>query len=163
MERDEKRELYYMTVALEEAAACAAAGEVPVGAVIVRGDKILARCGNSREREQDATAHAELSAIRKACQLLGGWHLTGCELYVTLEPCPMCAGAIINARIPRVIVGAKDPKGGAFGSIVDLNAYPWNHRPAVLFGVQEAECAAILTDFFRCRRAAGPRWKKKKE
>ena len=75
----------------------------------------------------------------------------------------MCAGAIINARIPRVIVGAKDPKGGAFGSIVDLNAYPWNHRPDVLFGVQEAECAAILTDFFRCRRAAGPRWKKKKE
>ena len=163
MERDEKRELYFMTVALEEAAACAAAGEVPVGAVIVRGDKILARCGNSREREQDATAHAELSAIRKACQLLGGWHLTGCELYVTLEPCPMCAGAIINARIPRVIVGAKDPKGGAFGSIVDLNAYPWNHRPDVIFGVQEAECAAILTDFFRCRRAAGPRWKKKKE
>ena len=163
MERDEKRELYFMTVALEEAAACAAAGEVPVGAVIVRGDKILARCGNSREREQDATAHAELSAIRKACQLLGGWHLTGCELYVTLEPCPMCAGAIINARIPRVIVGAKDPKGGAVGSIVDLNAYPWNHRPDVLCGVQEAECAAILTDFFRCRRAAGPRWKKKKE
>lgn len=161
MRRDRERDLYFMAAALEEAVSCAEAGEVPVGAVIVRENKILARCGNGREREQDATAHAELSAIRAACKMLGGWHLTGCELYVTLEPCPMCAGAIINARIPSVIIGAKDLKAGAFGSRVDLNAFSLNHRPEITFGVMEAECAAVLSAFFKERRAAGPRWKKK--
>ena len=161
MVRDKERDRYFMAVALEEAAACATAGEVPVGAVIVRENEILARCGNGRERQRDATAHAELSAIRAACGLLGGWHLTGCELYVTLEPCPMCAGAIINARIPSVIIGAKDPKGGAFGSVINLNDFSWNHRPEVTFGIMEEECASVLTDFFKQRRAEGPRWKKK--
>ncbi len=160
-ERDRERDLYFMTAALEEAAACGDKGEVPVGAVIVRENKILVRCGNGREQNRDATAHAELSAIREACKILGGWHLTGCELYVTLEPCPMCAGAIVNARIPSVIIGAGDPKAGAFGGMIDFNKFPLNHKPAVTFGVMAEECAALLTDFFRQRRAAGPRWKKK--
>ncbi len=160
-ERDRERDLYFMAAALEEAAACAKRGEVPVGAVIVRENKILVRCGNGREQERDATAHAELSAIRAACKHLGGWHLTGCELFVTLEPCPMCAGAIVNARIPSVIIGAGDPKAGAFGGMIDFNGLPLNHKPAITFGVMEAECAAVLTAFFRQRRAAGPRWKKK--
>lgn len=160
-ERDRERDLYFMTAALEEADACAKRGEVPVGAVIVRENKILVRCGNGREQERDATAHAELSAIRAACKILGGWHLTGCELFVTLEPCPMCAGAIVNARIPSVIIGAKDSKAGAFGSMIDLNGLPLNHKPAITFGVMESECAAVLTAFFRQRRAEGPRWKKK--
>ncbi len=161
-ERDKERDQYYMAIALEEASACAREGEVPVGAVIVRENKILARCGNGREQERDATAHAELSAIRSACKALGGWHLTGCELFVTLEPCPMCAGAIVNARLPWVIIGARDPKGGAFGSMMDLCSFPVNHKPQICFGVMEAQCAAVLTAFFRQRRAAGPRWNKKR-
>lgn len=160
-ERDRERDLYFMAAALEEADACAKRGEVPVGAVIVRENKILVRCGNGRETERDATAHAELSAIRTACKILGGWHLTGCELFVTLEPCPMCAGAIVNARIPSVIIGAKDPKAGAFGGMIDFNGLPLNHKPQITFGIMEEECAAALTAFFRQRRAAGPRWKKK--
>ncbi len=160
-ERDRERDQYYMSIALEEAAACAREGEVPVGAVIVQENTILTRRGNGREQERDATAHAELSAIRSACRMLGGWHLTGCELFVTLEPCPMCAGAIVNARLPWVIIGARDPKGGAFGSMMDLCSFPVNHKPQIAFGVMEAQCAAVLTAFFKERRAAGPRWSKK--
>ena len=161
IKRDRERDQYYMAIALEEAAACAREGEGPVGAVIVRENKILARCGNGRERQRDATAHAELSAIRSACEALGGWHLTDCELFVTLEPCPMCGGAIINARLPWVIIGTKDLKGGAFGSMMDLCSFPVNHKPQIAFGVMEEACAEVLTAFFRERRAAGPRWKKK--
>lgn len=160
-ERDKERDRYFMEAALEEAIMCAKAGEVPVGAVIVRENKILVRCGNGREREQDATAHAELSAIRTASKLLGGWHLTGCELFVTLEPCPMCAGAIVNARVSSVVIGAGDPKAGAFGSMIDFNALPLNHKPEIIFGVLAEECAGVLTAFFKERRAAGPRWMNK--
>ena len=123
-------------------------GEVPVGAVIVKDGKIIARAFNKREKDKDAVAHAELSAIRKACKKLGGWRLSGCTLYVTLEPCVMCAGAIINARIDRVVIATKDPKAGAMGSVTDVNALPLNHKAEVTYGVMEQECSDILKQFF---------------
>ena len=127
----------------------AAEGEVPVGAVIVKGGEVVACGRNRRETGKNALLHAEMEAIGRACEALGGWRLWQCELYVTLEPCPMCAGAVISARIPRVVFGARDPKAGSCGSVVDLFALPYNHRPQVVSGVLEEECAALLTDFFR--------------
>ncbi len=150
----------YMRIALEAAKECAALDEVPVGAVIVKNGEILAVCGNGRETTKDATAHAETSAIREACRRLGGWNLHDCELYVTLEPCLMCAGAIINSRIARVVYGAPDKKGGAFGGMTDLCQLPVNHKPEIVSGVLEEECVTLLKDFFREKRERGARWKK---
>lgn len=142
-----------MRLALEEARAAAARGDVPVGAVIVRGDEILARQGNAREREQDPTAHAEILALRQAARAVGSWHLEGCTLYVTLEPCAMCAGAIVHARVARVIFGARDPKAGAAGSVFDLLQHErHNHRVEVREGVLGEEAGALLKGFFRARR-----------
>ena len=141
-----------MRAALEEAARAAEIGEVPIGAVIVQDGRIIARGHNLRETAKHAAAHAELVAIDAACRSLGGWRLPRCTLYVTLEPCPMCAGAIINARIDRVVFGAYDPKAGSCGSVVDLFAYPYNHHPACTGGVLEEECAAVLSGFFRALR-----------
>ena len=138
-----------MRAALDEANAAAQAGEVPVGCVIVRDGHIIARGRNARETRKNALCHAEISAIGDACALLGGWRLTRCTLYVTLEPCPMCAGAIVNARVERVCFGAKDPKSGAFGSVLDMNAFPLNHKPEIRSGVLEDECALLLSSFFR--------------
>ncbi len=139
----------WMKEALRQAKKAAALKEVPVGAVIVKDGTVLARGYNRREKEQNGLAHAEIIAIRRACKALGSWRLSGCTLYVTLEPCPMCAGAIINTRIDRVVVGARDPKGGALGSVIDLNLYPWNHHPLLTFGVMETECGGILNCFFK--------------
>ncbi|MDR0532061.1 MAG: nucleoside deaminase [Oscillospiraceae bacterium] len=127
-------------------------GETPVGAVVTRRGEIVGEGRNRRERGKSALLHAELEAISAACGALGGWRLWECELYVTLEPCPMCAGAIINARIPRVVYGARDPKAGCCGSVVDLFALPFNHRPQAIGGVLETECAALLTHFFAALR-----------
>lgn len=139
-----------MALALEEAEKAAALGETPVGAVIVwDGERVVARAHNLREAEKRAAAHAELLAIEEANRILGGWRLHRATLYVTLEPCPMCAGAIINARIPRVVYGAADPKAGCCRSVVDLFALPFNHRPQVEAGLLEAECAQLLRDFFQ--------------
>lgn len=147
-----------MSAAAEAAKKCEESDDVPVGAVIVRNGEIIAVGYNCREREHDATCHAETEAIRKACRVLGGWHLTGCEMYVTLEPCPMCAGAIVNSRIDRVVIGAREPKGGAFGSALDLNSAPLNHKPEIEFGVMEEECSEMLRSFFRKKRERGKRW-----
>lgn len=141
-----------MTAAIDAARDSAEIGEVPVGAVIVRDGRIIACAGNMRETYKSATAHAEVRVIEEACRNLGGWRLPGCTLYVTLEPCPMCAGAIINSRIERVVFGAYDRKAGAFGSVLDLNAYPLNHHPDIKGGVMEDECARLLSEFFSARR-----------
>jgi tRNA(adenine34) deaminase len=143
-----------MHLALEEAARAAERGEVPVGAVIVRGDTVLARAGNLREGSSDPTAHAELLALRLAAQALGTWRLDGCRVYVTLEPCAMCAGAMVLSRIATCIFGCADPKGGFLGSLGDLSRWPGlNHRYAVVSGVLDSECAAQLREFFRRVRA----------
>lgn len=142
----------YMAEALRLAADAAEAGEVPVGCVIVRGGEIIARGRNRREADKSALAHAEIEAIGAACRALGGWRLTGCTLYVTLEPCPMCAGAIVNARVPRVVFGAKDARAGAMGSLLNLASYPLNHRAAVTAGILERDCREILQEFFLNRR-----------
>lgn len=139
----------YMRHALRLAAEAAEEGEVPVGAVVVRNGEIIGTGRNRRELGRNALAHAELEAIDAACRHLGGWRLFGCELYVTLEPCPMCAGAIINARIDRVIQGTADPKAGSCGSLVNLFDLPYNHRPTLIRGVLEEECRAQLQSFFR--------------
>lgn len=139
----------YMNIALQLAQQAADEGEVPVGAVIVKEDTIIGRGRNRRESIGNALAHAEIEAINKACQTLGGWQLVDCTLYVTLEPCPMCAGAIINARIPRVVQGACNIKAGSCGSIVDLFSLPYNHKPALVSGVLEEECQQLLKDFFK--------------
>ena len=142
-----------MREAVALARGAAERGEVPVGAVIVRGDQSLAQTSNSTLGDQDPTGHAELSAIRKTAELLGSWRLEGCTLYVTLEPCAMCAGAIVLARLDRVVFGAWDPKAGMAGSVGDLLRHPkLNHRPEVLGGVLEAECGALLKGFFAERR-----------
>ena len=154
----------YMLEALALAREGAAAGEVPVGCVIVRGDEIVGRGRNRREEDKTALAHAELEAISQACRALGGWRLWECTLYVTLEPCPMCAGAIVNARIPRVVYGARDAKAGSCGSVCDLFSMAYNHHPQVEAGVLEEECAKLLADFFRELRVelrTRPRWRKK--
>jgi len=142
-----------MRLALEEARAAAAEGDVPVGAVIVRGDEILAREGNAREREQDPTAHAEILALRQASTAIGSWHLEGCAMVVTLEPCAMCAGAIVLARLDRLVFGASDPKAGFAGSLGDLvRDGRLNHEVDVTVGVLAEECGEILRSFFAERR-----------
>jgi len=142
-----------MRAALDEARSAAASGDVPVGAILVQGDVVLARAANRTVQDQDPTAHAELLAIRAASAALGSWRLEGCTLYVTLEPCAMCAGAIVLARVSRVVVGAWDPKAGMAGSVGDLLRHPrLNHRPEVAGGVLEDECGALLRDFFAARR-----------
>jgi tRNA(adenine34) deaminase len=142
-----------MGEALTEARAAAAAGEVPVGAIIVRDGVVVARASNRTLRDQDATAHAETLAIRAASASAGSWRLAGCSLYVTLEPCAMCAGAIVLARLDRVVFGAWDEKAGMAGSVSDLLRHPrLNHRPEVVAGVRASECGALLTEFFRARR-----------
>ena len=149
--RDDER---YMTAALEDASAAASHGDVPVGAIVVREGVILTRASNRTIRDQDPTAHAELLAIRAAAQSLGTWHLGGCILYVTLEPCAMCAGAIVLARLDRVVFGAWDEKAGMGGSVGDILRHPrLNHRPAVLGGVRQTESADLLRAFFSERRA----------
>ena len=142
-----------MDAALAEARAAGAAGEVPIGAVIVRQGAIIGRGGNRTIRDNDATTHAEMVAIRDASRALESWRLEGCTLVVTVEPCAMCAGAIVLARVARVIFGAWDEKAGMAGSIADLLRHPrLNHRPEVMAGVREEECAALVRDFFRERR-----------
>lgn len=138
-----------MRQALALAQEAADEGEVPVGCVITLGDRIVGRGRNRREVGKNALAHAELEAINDACKTLGGWRLWQCTLYVTLEPCPMCAGAIINARIPRVVYGAKDQKAGSCHSVIDLFSLPYNHKPVVEQGLLEEECSAILSRFFQ--------------
>ena len=139
----------FMRAALALARQAAMEGEVPVGAVVVKDGVIIGQGRNRREKSKNALAHAEIEAIHQACEALGGWRLSGCELYVTLEPCPMCAGAIINARIDRVIQGTADPKAGSCGSVVDLFSLPYNHRPECISGVLEDECRRELQAFFR--------------
>ena len=149
MTNDEK----FMLAALKLARRAAGEGEVPVGCVVVKDGVIVGRGRNRRETGRSATAHAELRAIENACKRLGGWRLWECELYVTLEPCPMCAGAIVNSRIRRVVYGASDPKAGAAGSVLDLFSFPLNHRPEVVSGVMAKECSAELKKFFAGLRA----------
>ena len=154
---------FYMAQALALAREAGAEGEVPVGCVIVRGEEIVGRGRNRREGDKSALAHAELEAIRQANQTLGGWRLWECTLYVTLEPCPMCAGAIINARIPRVVYGASDSKFGACRSVCSLFDMAFNHHPTVEAGVMEQQAQALMQDFFRNLRIelkTRPKWKK---
>lgn len=151
-EEERSADEYFMDCALELARVAADGGEVPVGCVIVRDGKLISTGANGREVFRDATHHAECAAISAACKALGGWRLIGCTLYVTLEPCPMCAGAIWCARVPRVVIGARDPKSGAMGSAIDLTAIGLNHTPEMTFGVREDECSELLRDFFRKRR-----------
>jgi tRNA(adenine34) deaminase len=140
-------------LALEEARAAASTGDVPVGAVVARGDEVVGRAGNAREREQDPTAHAEILALRQAARALGSWHLEGCTLYVTLEPCAMCAGALVLARIDRLVLGAPDPKAGFAGSLGDIvRDGRLNHEVEVTVGVLAGECGEVLRAFFAERR-----------
>ena len=146
----------FMREALAAAASAASLGEVPIGAVIVREGRVIARGENRRERDRDPTAHAEMIAVREAARHLGGWRLTGCTLYVTLEPCPMCAGAAVQSRLPRLVFGAADPKGGAGGSVVDLlRDTRFSHVVEVASGVCEEECSALLRQFFATLRDRG--------
>ena len=142
----------YMQQALELAKRGADLGEVPVGALVVKDGEVIARAHNERELLPDATAHAEVLAIRRACAALGTNRLSGCTLYVTLEPCPMCAGALVNARIDRVVFGAYDARGGACGSMLRIQKYPLYFMPAFEGGVMAEECAAVLTEFFAKKR-----------
>ena len=154
----------YMEQALALAKEAAEEGEVPVGCVIVRQGQIVGRGRNRRETDKTALGHAELEAISDACKNLGGWRLWDCTLYVTLEPCPMCAGAIINARIPRVVYGAADRKAGSCGSVCDLFSMEYNHHPQVVCGVCQEEAAALLSDFFQRLRLTlktRPKWRPK--
>ena len=145
MNADEK----FMRAALKQAEKAAAIGDVPIGCVIVRDGRIIARGYNRRNADKTTLAHAEIIAIRKACKKAGDWRLEDCTIYITLEPCPMCTGAVINSRIPRVVFGAYDKKAGSCGSIVNLFDYPYNHKPEVKGGVLEDECSQLLKDFFR--------------
>ena len=148
MEREE-----YMALALALAREAADAGEVPVGCVIADGEgRVIGRGRNRREESGDATAHAEVEAIRQACAALGNWRLEKCSIYVTLEPCPMCTGAIINSRIPTVVFGAREALSGSCGSVIDLFSENYGHKPAVFGGVLAEDCAALLRDFFRGKR-----------
>ena len=153
---------YYMEQALALAREAAQEGEVPVGCVIVRGQQIVGRGRNRRETQKTALGHAEIEAIADACRNLGGWRLWDCTLYVTLEPCAMCAGAILNARIPRVVFGASDKKYGACGSVCHLFSMDFNHHPQVESGLMEAESAALMEEFFKELRISlrsRPKWK----
>lgn len=148
----QQRDAHWMHQALLEAKKAAALGEIPVGAVIVRDKQVIARAHNRRELDQDAMAHAEVLCIQQACRVLNSWRLSGCTLYVTLEPCPMCSGAIINSRLDRVVYGAKDDKAGCAGSVADLFVMPFNHTPVIRSGILEEECAAVLSEFFETLR-----------
>ncbi len=149
-------DLTWMRLALDEARRATEHGDVPIGAVMVRGGEVLARAHNRREVDGDATAHAELLAIRQASQAIGHWRLEGVTLYCTLEPCAMCAGAMVLARLPRLVYGAHDPKAGAGGSVLDLLNHPQlNHRVEVTGGVLADECAALIVEFFAGLRAQG--------
>ncbi|MDR0890294.1 MAG: nucleoside deaminase [Oscillospiraceae bacterium] len=151
-----------MRAAIALAREAAMDDEVPVGCVIYDGTRIVGRGRNRREGAKNALAHAEIEAIADACKTLGGWRLWQCTLYVTLEPCPMCAGAIINARLKRVVYGAADPKAGSCDSVTRLFELPYNHRPALSSGLLAGECSAILRDFFRTKREnpVEKHWKK---
>ena len=148
---DEAIDEKYMRIALENAKLAEGEDEVPVGAIIVRNDEIIASAYNTREYGKNALYHAEIKAIDEACKKLGGWRLVGCTMYVTLEPCPMCAGAIINARVERVVYGAPDHKAGAFGTMINLTDYPL-FKPKITSGVLKDDCAKILTEFFKKKR-----------
>ena len=137
-----------MREALKLAEKAADLGEAPIGCVIVMDDEIIGRGYNLRERDGNALAHAELAAIEEACRHVGGWRLCGCELFVTLEPCPMCAGACINSRIDRVVFGARDEKAGSLGTVINLFELPYNHLPELCGGVLEEDCSKILSRFF---------------
>ena len=152
MTEKEEQSHYYMSIALEEAQLAYGRGEVPVGAVIVKDNHIIARAGNTREAMQDPFGHAEMNVIAIASKKLGVWRLSGCTLYVTLEPCPMWAGAIVNARIDKLVYGACDTEGGCVGSKIHLFDLDFNHRPAVSCGVLAQQCKEILTRFFREKR-----------
>lgn len=151
-------QIQFMQKALELAKISAAEGEVPVGAIIVKDDEIVGTGRNRREYGKNALYHAEIEAIDNACKTLGGWRLWECDMYVTLEPCPMCAGAIINSRIKTVYYGASDLKAGSFGSVVDFNSLPYNHKPEIVSGVMQDEARKMLSDFFK-----GLREKKKSD
>ena len=149
MDMDEK----FMKIALEEAKKAAEIGEVPVGAVIVKDGIIISQAHNIREIEKDATAHAEMVAIRKACEALGGWRLIDCEMYVTLEPCLMCSGAILQSRIEKLYIGTMDPKAGAAGSVLNVfEDYWFHHGCEIEKGILQEECSLILKDFFKKKR-----------
>ena len=158
-------DVYFMRQALSLAKEAAAQGEVPVGAVVVRDGVIVGSGKNRRETDKTAVSHAETDAIDAACRALGGWRLWDCTLYVTLEPCPMCAGAILNARVRRVVFGAYDPKAGSLCSVQRMFDLPYNHKPEIVGGVLEEECGDLLRDFFSAmRRGVGkapvnPNWK----
>ncbi|GAA0337028.1 tRNA adenosine(34) deaminase TadA [Bacillus carboniphilus] len=144
------RDLYFMSMAIEEAKKAEEIGEVPIGAVLVINDQVIAKAHNHRETDQNALAHAEILVINQACRELGTWRLEDCELYVTLEPCPMCAGALVMSRVKKVIYGAKDPKAGCAGTFMNLlNDERFNHQCEVVSGVMEEKCGQLLTDFFK--------------
>lgn len=143
-----ENDLYYMNEAIRLAKESAKDGEVPVGAVIVCNGEIVGRGKNRREKDKNALAHAELEAINDACHRLGGWRLWKCDMYVTLEPCPMCTGAIINSRIKRLVFGAFDKKSGSCSSVINLFELPYNHKPDVTSGFMQEECSKLLSDFF---------------
>lgn len=145
-------DIEYMRKALRLAEEAAARDEVPVGALIVQNGRVIAAASNTREASRCATHHAEILAIEEACRTLGGWRLPDCTLYVSLEPCPMCAGAIVNARIDRVVYAAPDARAGAFGSVVNLNDLPLNHKPEILGGVCREEGRSVLSSYFRAKR-----------
>lgn len=147
-----KNDEFYMSEALRLAREAENIDEVPVGAVIVRDGEIIAAAFNKRESSKCATAHAELIAIEAACKRLGGWRLPGATLYVTLEPCAMCAGAVINSRIERVVYGASDLRFGAFGSLVDLSELPFNHKPEICRGVLGEQAKSLLSEYFKKKR-----------
>ena len=154
----EERDRAFMDIALEEARAAASEGEVPIGAIVVCDGEVVARAHNRRETARDPSAHAEFSAMCQAARALDRWRLTGCTVYVTLEPCLMCAGLMVNARVDRCVYGAADPKGGAVGTLFDVSHDErLNHEFQVSSGVRQEECAQVLRDFFRERRAARKR------
>ena len=139
----------YMALAIEEAEKCALSGDVPVGCIIVRDGEIIGRGHNTRERDKSALGHAEINAIAEACRNISSWRLENCDMYVTLEPCPMCAGAILNAKLDALYFGAHDKKGGAVGGVIDLFFENFNHKPKVTGGILGEECTALLTAFFK--------------
>lgn len=159
----EERDISYMKLAIEEAKKAEKIGEVPIGAVIVWNDQVISTAHNLRETTQDAVTHAEILAIQQACQKLGTWRLEEAELYVTLEPCPMCSGAIILSRIKRVVYGAKDPKAGCAGTLMNLlTDERFNHQAEVVSGVLEEECGLLMTSFFRKLRERKKKERQKK-
>lgn len=147
------KDLKYMRIALKEAKKAALLDEVPVGAIIVKDDKILARGHNLREKTNDPTSHAEVNVVRKASKKLNSWRLEDCTIYVTVEPCSMCAGTLLQCRIGRIVYGAKDPKGGAIESSLELfNSKNINHHPEIMGGVLDKECSSIISEYFRAKR-----------